>query len=83
MTQFTFSTAFFKISKENYKNYLYKKQIELYRNLDEKDYKNEIFFKNHFPLERVWYCLLRKELINKKQNFSFPITYDYPKINSH
>lgn len=83
MTQFTLSTAFFKISKSNYKKYLYKKQIELYKEIDKKDYKNEIYFKNHFPLERVWYCLLRNELLEIKQTFSFPIFYEYPKINSH
>lgn len=83
MTQFTFSTAFFKISKENYKKYLYKKQLKLYSELDKKDYKNEIFFKNHFPLERVWYSLLRKELLSLKQKVSFPIIYEYPKSNTH
>ncbi len=83
MTQFTFSTAFFKISKANYQKYLYKKQIKLYEDLDKKDYKNEIFFKNHFPLERLWYCLLRNELLKYTQKVSFPILYEYPKINSH
>lgn len=83
MTQFTASTAFFKISKENYKKYLYKKQLELYSRLDRKEYKNEIFFKNHFPLERVWYCLLRKELLDMNQSISLEVNYEYPKVCTH
>ena len=83
MTQFTISTAFFKISKSNYKKYLYKKQVELYKELDKKDYKNEVYFKNHFPLERLWYSLLRTELLKFKQWLSFSILYEYPKVNSH
>lgn len=83
MSQFTVSTAFFRISKENYEKYLYKKQIKLYEELDKKDYKNEIYFKNHFPIERVWYTLLRNEILRHKQPLSFPIIYEYPKTNSH
>jgi hypothetical protein len=83
MSQFTFSTAFFKISKDNYEKYLYKKQLELYKNIDEKEYKNEIYFKNHFPLERIWYSLLREKLLSYKQKVSIPIIYDYPISTSH
>ncbi len=83
MTQFTTSTAFFKISKINYQKYLYKKQISFYKALYKQEYKEEFFFKNHFPLERVWYLLLRQELLQYKQNTSFPVIYDYPKILTH
>lgn len=83
MTQFTFSTAFFKISKENYEKYLYKKQIKCYQQIAKKDYKNKFFFRNHFPLERLWYCLMRKVILTTSQEKSFPIIYSYPISYSH
>jgi hypothetical protein len=83
MTQFTVSTAFFKISNQNYKKYLFWKQIELFSLISNLDYNKEIYYKNQFPLERLWYILLRNELLKISQNFSSPIYYEYPNINSH
>jgi hypothetical protein len=83
MTPFTVSTAFLKISKRVYQKYLYQKQIALYTSLDQKDYKSEVYFKNHFPLERVWYCFLRPEILHHDQQYSVPIFYRYPHTTTH
>jgi hypothetical protein len=84
ISPFTVSTAVFKISNNTYQQYLHKKQIRLYAALDTKDYKGHYYVKDHFPLERVWYCLLTNYLITSYQNINnIAIVYLFPQTYTH
>lgn len=84
MTPFTVSTAFFKISNSIYKKNLYKNQTKLFELLYIKSYKEEYFYKDHFPLERVWYCLLYNYLTSTYKNINnIGIIYLFPQTNTY
>ncbi len=84
LSPFTVSTAFFKMSNDLYAKFLFKKQRPVFEALAESRHRDRLYFKNHFPIERVWYLLLRGHLLSGEESKSGPpILYDYPQTGTH
>lgn len=84
LSPFTVSTAFFKTSNELYRTRLFKKQRPVFEAMARSVHRDRLYFKNHFPIERVWYLLLRDRLLSGEEAKSGPpILYDYPRTGTH